>query len=201
MGNVRTAVPMRLGGPKAPVNPDPVRVSTTRQGVIPTNTSEFAGVCASGVIVEDAVYTPELPASICLAAASLLSTALGCQYIGASQPFRGTLSRSRRLWADRTETLSSPIIITAVKRAISFMCGNSLIDRGRQYRETVPAQLYPFAHLSCSGRFSRKRIHSVLVRPSSSRERTSANALEWQRVRVPRQPACQRFPVAGLCFF
>jgi hypothetical protein len=45
-GKFRVAAPTRLGGPKAPVNPLPVRVSTTRQGVIATNTSELAGVCA-----------------------------------------------------------------------------------------------------------------------------------------------------------
>ena len=35
-----------MGGPKAPGNPAPVRVSTTRQGVIPTNTREFSGAWA-----------------------------------------------------------------------------------------------------------------------------------------------------------
>ena len=49
MGKVRLAPPTRLGGPKAPVNPDPVRVSTTRQGVIPTKTSELAGRVSSAI--------------------------------------------------------------------------------------------------------------------------------------------------------
>lgn len=43
MGEVRLASAARLGGPNAPGNPCPDRESTTRHGVIPTKTREFAG--------------------------------------------------------------------------------------------------------------------------------------------------------------
>src|SRR3954469_6110557 len=51
IGNVRLAPPARAGSPKAPGNPWPTRVSTTRQGVIPTKTRAFApaGKLAAGV--------------------------------------------------------------------------------------------------------------------------------------------------------
>jgi len=39
MGKLRVAPPVRLGGPKGPLNPKPVRVSAMRQGVIATYTS------------------------------------------------------------------------------------------------------------------------------------------------------------------
>src|SRR6516225_3962086 len=46
MGKFRVAPPARLGGPKAPLKLEPARVSTMRQGVIATNTSEPVGVAA-----------------------------------------------------------------------------------------------------------------------------------------------------------
>ena len=64
---------MRDGGPNAPENPNPARVSTTRQGVMPT---KVRGLGAVGV-----------------AASGCNSARLGCQYSGAGQWRRGTLSR------------------------------------------------------------------------------------------------------------
>src|SRR5580704_18843376 len=69
IGKVRLACPARLGGPNAPVNPWPVRVSTTRQGVIPTNTSELA----------DEAWSDGVPASGC-GAPAWASACVGCQY-------------------------------------------------------------------------------------------------------------------------
>src|SRR5215471_1886263 len=51
MGKVRVAPPTRYGGPKNPVNPKPARVSTTRHGVIPTNTRAPAGIVACVVVL------------------------------------------------------------------------------------------------------------------------------------------------------
>src|SRR5215469_9375170 len=73
MGIVRLTPPTRDGAPKAPVNPLPVRVSTTRQGVMAMKVRGFGSVGAAG------------PARS------------GCQYSGAGQWRRGT--RSRRVWA------------------------------------------------------------------------------------------------------
>src|SRR5215470_12896754 len=73
MGTVRLAPAARLGGPNAPANPCPDRVFTTRHGVIPTKTREFAGDWARGV-----------------GPAASLSDSLSCQYGGAVQCLRGT---------------------------------------------------------------------------------------------------------------
>src|SRR5262245_24161383 len=82
MGKVRLAPPTRLGGPKGPVNPWPVRVSTTRQGVMPTNTSEFAGLVASNLTAT----------AFILARFAWLSSTDGCQYKRACQGLSGTIS-------------------------------------------------------------------------------------------------------------
>src|ERR1700688_4493795 len=84
-GKLRVAPATRLGGPKAPVNPP--RVSTKRQGVIPTKTNEFAGVWASGIT--SAAAMPEVSGF----AASSRSSTVGCQYNGAGQYFSGATSR------------------------------------------------------------------------------------------------------------
>jgi len=84
-GKLRVAPATRLGGPKAPVNPAALRVSTNRQGVMPTKTSELTGVWASGVT---SAALPE----ISFFAASECSSAVGCQYNGAGQFFKGATS-------------------------------------------------------------------------------------------------------------
>jgi len=76
-GKLRVTPPARLGGPNAPVNPNAVRVSATRHGVMATKTKEFVGVCA---------YVTG-PRGRCknlsdISAASA-SAGLGCQYKGA----------------------------------------------------------------------------------------------------------------------
>ena len=55
IGKLRVAPPVRLGGPNAPVNPNPALVSTTRHGVIAVKVAlEVAGatlVCATITVV------------------------------------------------------------------------------------------------------------------------------------------------------
>jgi hypothetical protein len=91
IGKVRLTPPTRDGGPKAPVNPSPVRVSTTRQGSIATKTS---GVSLRDEAVASAgVATTACPgAGICV----------GCQDSGAAQCFNGRGSRCLPTWADST---------------------------------------------------------------------------------------------------
>jgi hypothetical protein len=84
-GKLRVALASKLGGPKGAGNPAAVRVSTKRQGVMPTKTSEFTGVWASGVA---SAALPEVSGF----AASDHSSAVGCQYSGAGQFFRGATS-------------------------------------------------------------------------------------------------------------
>jgi hypothetical protein len=86
MGNDRVDPPARLGDPNAPVNPFPVRVSTTRHGVTPTKTNEFTGVRAS------AMGRPEIFAKVLDLAAVSASARLGCQYNGAGQFLSGAVS-------------------------------------------------------------------------------------------------------------
>jgi hypothetical protein len=91
IGKVRLTPPTRDGGPKAPVNPLPVRVSTTRQGSIATKTSGFAPaekpVASAGVATTACPWVP-----ICV----------GCQYSGAAQCFNGRGSPCLPTWADST---------------------------------------------------------------------------------------------------
>src|SRR4029453_15433549 len=79
IGKVRGTPPRRPGGPNGPVNPEPVRVSTTRQGVIATK--------IRGLLTEVA------PTSAAKAEKNFLSTLLGCHRNGADQGFSGTRSR------------------------------------------------------------------------------------------------------------
>ena len=88
IGKVRAIPPDSMGGPKAPGNPGPVRVSTTRQGVIPTNTREFGGAWAWGNGLA-AFGCPLACASACV----------GCQYNGAGQCLSGATSRPRETCA------------------------------------------------------------------------------------------------------
>jgi hypothetical protein len=88
IGKVRLPPPTRDGGPKAPVNPLPVRVSTTRQGSIATKTS---GAVWEKAVASAGVATTACPeAGICVA----------CQYSGAAQCFNGRVSRCLPTWAD-----------------------------------------------------------------------------------------------------
>jgi hypothetical protein len=99
MGNERVEPPVRLGGPNAPVNPKPARVSTTRQGVIATKTNEFTGVCACAMaLLEAFAKMPDL-------AAVSFSARLGCQNNGAGQFLSGAVSDTAcalSIIADRT---------------------------------------------------------------------------------------------------
>src|SRR4029077_5755331 len=84
-GKDRLGPPARLGGPKAPVNPWVVRVSTMRQGVIPTKTRALV---PKGKLVVDADDAAARCSTVCD----------GCQYSGAAQCLRGTGSYSRAIW-------------------------------------------------------------------------------------------------------
>src|SRR5690349_5538678 len=77
IGNVRAAPPTNAGPPNGPFV---LRVSMTRQGVMPTNTSAFAGAVASIATLEEASA----------GAVAKLTALVGCQYSGAGQDFRGT---------------------------------------------------------------------------------------------------------------
>src|SRR5580704_7947652 len=87
IGKVRLPPPTRDGGPKAPVNPLPVRVSTTRQGSIATKTS--------GAVWEKAVASAGVATTACPEAAICVA----CQYSGAAQCFNGRVSRCLPIWA------------------------------------------------------------------------------------------------------
>src|SRR6202035_6173101 len=82
MAKVRLADPLRLCGPNEPVNARPTRVSTRRQGVIPTNTR------GAGVKVASSLELA-LRAVSGTAAMAWLSACVGCQYSGACQFLRG----------------------------------------------------------------------------------------------------------------
>src|SRR6266404_9862834 len=83
IGKARLAGPARLGGPNAPVNPWPARVSTTRQGVIPTKRRAFAADTSLPAVL------PLLTAFGC-APVACFSAWVGCQYSGAGQGLSGT---------------------------------------------------------------------------------------------------------------
>ena len=91
IGKVRLTPPTRDGGPKVPVNPSPVRVSTTRQGSIATKTSGSA-------LTEKAFASAGVATTACPGA----GICVGCQYSGAAQCFNGRGSRCLPTWADST---------------------------------------------------------------------------------------------------
>src|ERR1051326_6266573 len=92
MGKVRLVLPASLGGPNAPVNGWLLRVSTRRQGVIPTKTRAPEA---------DWAWAEALPtvANECAAVAAWASTCVGCQYSGAGQFFSAAKLRSGAIWA------------------------------------------------------------------------------------------------------
>src|SRR5580704_13943449 len=88
IGKVRLTPLTRDGGPKSPVNPLPIRVSTTRQGSIATK--------ASGALTDEAVAS----AGVATAAGPGAGFCVGCQYSGAAQCFKGRGSPCLSTWAD-----------------------------------------------------------------------------------------------------
>src|ERR1700758_4071017 len=100
MGKTRVAWAASEGGPKGAGNMETERVSTTRHGVIPTNTNEFTGVCACAVSLDPLPSRPDL-------AVSSASARLGCQYSGAGQFFSGAASGSPWALAIVADTMAT----------------------------------------------------------------------------------------------
>jgi len=88
IGKLRVTPPVRLGGPNAPVNPNPVLVSATRHGVMATKTNGFTGVCACARGLSEAF------AKVLDLAVVSDSARLGCQKSGAGQFLSGAISRT-----------------------------------------------------------------------------------------------------------
>ena len=120
IGKVRLIAATSDGGPNATENPVPARVSTTRQGVMPMKVRGFGAV---GVV-----------------ARGRTSARFGCQYNGAGQWRRGTLSRST--WPPRR-------IGTAVKTETNRATGVFIVQLSPHQAEEFKAKSRSVSIFGC----------------------------------------------------